>query len=111
MNDCIFCKIARGEIPSCKVYENEKILVFNDIEPQAPVHMLVIPKKHFDNVTESDNETLCAMFDAMRTAVRNTGIDKDGFRCVMNTGENGGQSVNHIHMHVLGGRSLQWPPG
>ena len=111
MNDCIFCKIARGEIPSSKVYENEKILVFKDIEPQAPVHMLVIPKKHFDNVTECDNETLCAMFDAMRTAVRNTGIDKDGFRCVMNTGENGGQSVNHIHMHVLGGRSLQWPPG
>jgi len=109
--DCIFCKIARGEIPSNKVYEDEKILVFNDIEPQAPVHMLVIPKKHFDNVTECDNETLCAMFDAMRAAVRNTGIDKDGFRCVVNTGENGGQSVNHIHMHVLGGRSLQWPPG
>ena len=114
MADCIFCKIAAKEIPSTVVYEDEQVLAFKDLEPQAPFHALVIPKKHVESVgalTAADKELaghiLCEVIP--RIAKENE-LDK-GFRVVANTGDDGGQTVKHLHFHVLGGRSMQWPPG
>jgi len=112
--NCIFCKIINGEIPCSKVYEDEKVLAFNDINPEAPVHVLVIPKQHIQSVLElnEDNISITAdIFSAINKIARELGIDKDGFRVVANTGVNGNQTVAHLHYHILGGRSLQWPPG
>jgi histidine triad (HIT) family protein len=113
MINCLFCKIVAQEIPSDKVLENSDFLAFRDIDPKAPVHVLVIPKKHFEDIVElskSDNE-LSAGLMKFATEVAEVEKLKKGFRIVLNTGPDGGQSVQHVHAHVLGGRSLTWPPG
>lgn len=107
--DCIFCKIAAGEIPSTKVYEDDKILAFKDINPLAPVHILVIPKTHIESAAEitADNSAVVAhIFEVIAKIAKEQGIDKDGFRVVSNCGENGCQSVKHLHFHILGGKKL-----
>lgn len=108
MNDCLFCKIINGEIPSKKVYENEQVFAFYDIAPQAPVHVLVVPKTHAANVLEAARHK--GLFDACLTAcaevARLTGIDQSGFRVVSNAGPDACQSVSHLHFHVMGGRQL-----
>lgn len=112
MTDCLFCRIARGEIPAAKVAESEECLAFRDISPQAPVHVLVIPRAHYASLNEvPDGRVLAAMAELAREVARAEGIVDDGYRCVVNTGVNGGQTVHHIHLHVLGGRRLAWPPG
>lgn len=104
--DCLFCKIIAGEIPCTKVYEDEKVFAFRDINPQAPVHVLVLPKRHMANVLECDGETMAALLNAVQIIARQEGVDQDGFRIVSNCGKNGAQSVNHLHIHLLGGRQL-----
>lgn len=107
--DCIFCKIAAGEIPSTKVYEDDKILAFKDINPLAPVHILVIPKTHIESAAEitADNSAVVAhIFEVIAKIAKEQGIDKGGFRVVSNCGENGCQSVKHLHFHILGGKKL-----
>ena len=112
--DCLFCKIAAGEIPSTKVYEDDLVYAFRDIEPQAPVHVLIIPKQHIASLNEINDEN-CAIvghiFKVAAEIAKNEGVAEDGYRIVTNIGENGGQTVKHLHYHMLGGRSLQWPPG
>lgn len=111
--DCIFCKIAKGEIPSTKVYENEDVLAFNDIEPQAPVHIVIIPKAHIPSpadITKDNFEIAGKMFLAASEIAKELKLEK-GFRIVSNCGEDGGQSVGHLHFHMLAKRSLEWPPG
>ena len=111
---CIFCKIIAGEIPSTKVYEDDKILAFKDIEPQAPVHIIIIPKEHIKSANDI-NEENCALigkiFNAAAKIAKELGISENGYRIVNNCGADGGQTVGHIHFHMLGGRSLAWPPG
>ncbi len=111
--DCLFCRIAAGEIPSEKVYEDERILGFQDISPVAPHHVLFITKAHFANINELSQhpEELTALFQAIRTYTVKEGLAEDGFRIVGNTGLKAQQSVDHVHIHVIGGRQLQWPPG
>lgn len=111
--DCLFCKIAAHEIPSKKAYEDDKVYAFYDIDPQAPKHVLVIPKKHIDSLdTIAGEEALAAhMLTVAAKIARELGIDRDGYRVVTNIGEDGGQSVKHLHLHILGGRSMKWPPG
>ena len=110
--DCLFCKIAAGEIPSAKVYEDDAVLAFRDIAPAAPEHVLIIPKKHYDNIMQMDDDALLArLFAAARKVAAELGLEEDGFRLVINTGKNGGQTVGHLHMHLLGARELGWPPG
>mgnify|MGYP002673754823 FL=1 len=107
--DCIFCKIAAGEIPSTKVYEDDKVLAFKDINPLAPVHILVIPKTHIESAAEitADNSAVVAhIFEVIAKIAKEQGIDKDGFRVASNCGENGCQSVKHLHFHILGGKKL-----
>lgn len=114
MSDCIFCKIANKEIPTQIVYEDDFILAFNDIEPQAPVHILVIPKKHISSIKTLQNEDLDLIkeiFTALPQIAREKGLDGEGYRIVNNCGEKGGQTVDHLHFHLLGGRQMQWPPG
>jgi histidine triad (HIT) family protein len=115
MSDCLFCKIAEGQIPADKVYEDDRALVFRDISPQAPTHLLAIPKKHYAAVHEIPPEEagtlMGGLTDAVCKALRATGLDKSGYRLVVNSGETAGQTVGHIHIHVLGGRELAWPPG
>ena len=106
MNDCLFCKIIAGEIPGNKVYEDDKVYAFRDINPQAPVHVLIVPKKHMANITECDAETAAALTDAIRTIARQEGVAESGFRVVSNCGHDGCQSVNHLHVHLLGGAQL-----
>lgn len=113
MTDCIFCKIVNGEIPSEKVYEDEYVFAFEDLNPQAPVHTLFVPKKHISHVEEvgeEDSELLGKIFTAINKVAKEKGLE-DGSRIVINNKEDGGQSVDHLHFHLLGGRSLQWPPG
>lgn len=112
--DCIFCKIANKEIPSSVVYEDEKVLAFNDISPAAPVHVLIIPKEHFTSaldIKSANSQIVSHIFEVAAKLARQLGIDEDGFRIVNNCGNDGGQTVGHLHFHLLGGRSLQWPPG
>lgn len=115
MADCIFCKIAQKEIPSQLVYEDEQVAVFRDLEPQAPVHVLVIPKKHVQSLlalTAVDKDLIShIMIDVIPQLAKELQVDEKGFRVVANTGDEGGQSVEHLHFHLLGGRSMQWPPG
>ncbi|MDD8030862.1 MAG: histidine triad nucleotide-binding protein [Acidobacteriota bacterium] len=114
MNDCLFCKIARKEIPAAIVYEDDIILAFDDLKPQAPVHTLIIPKKHLPTLreaTEENSELLGKMLVKAKEIARLKGIDQNGFRLVINTGPDSGQEVFHIHFHLLGGRRLGWPPG
>jgi len=109
--DCIFCKIANGEIPSKKVYEDEHTLAFYDLDPQAPVPVLVIPKEHMQSIEDEKSEVAAKhLFHAVRMVAKELEL-ADGFRCVINTGRDGGQTVGHLHIHVLGKRSLKWPPG
>jgi len=114
MSDCIFCKIVNGEIPSNKVFEDDDFLAFHDLNPQAPVHFLVIPKKHIKNVMELEVADVGLMgkllFKAQELAQKN-GCAEDGARFVINCKSHGGQTVDHIHCHVLGGRFMIWPPG
>ncbi len=110
--DCLFCKIAAGHIPAEKLYEDDELLAFRDIAPQAPVHFLVIPKKHIQDptgVVEEDEGLIGRMMRTGSKVARENGITD--FRLVFNNGAEAGQTVFHIHMHVLGGRSLNWPPG
>ena len=112
MSDCLFCKIAAGEIPSNKVYEDEKVFAFHDIAPQAPVHFLVIPKAHIASCGEisDDNADVAAhCFKVISKVTKEMGITD--FRVVSNCGEQAGQSVPHLHFHVLSGRDMTWPPG
>lgn len=110
--DCIFCKIANGEIPSSKVYEDDEILAFDDIEPQAPVHVLIIPKKHIKSAAEIDGEN-CAVVGNIFKAAAKIASEKglDSFRIVNNCGDSAGQSVKHLHFHLMGGRNFGWPAG
>lgn len=112
--DCIFCKIATGEIPSNKVYEDDDIVAFHDIEAQAPVHVLFIPRQHIGSLLETDTDRCRLLGELQLRAVqvaRELGLDKTGFRTVVNTGFDGGQNVFHLHLHLLGGRKMIWPPG
>jgi threonylcarbamoyladenosine tRNA methylthiotransferase MtaB len=113
MSDCIFCKIAKGEIPSKKAYEDDKILSFYDLDPQAPVHVLIIPKKHLDSLdaaTEEDAQLLAHMMLKIKDIAKDLELE-NGYRVVINTGEDGGQTVKHLHVHLLGKRAMRWPPG
>lgn len=112
MSDCLFCKIAAGQIPSSKVYEDELCYAFYDIAPQAPTHFLVIPKAHIGSVSEvdGDNSTVVAhIFEVIAKVTAELGLSS--YRVVSNIGEQAGQSVFHLHFHVLGGRDMTWPPG
>ena len=115
MADCIFCKIAQKEIPSKLVYEDDTVVAFRDLEPQALQHVLVIPKKHVESLLalEEDDKALVShiLVDVIPQLAQELGIAEKGFRVVANTGEEGGQTVKHLHFHLLGGRSMQWPPG
>jgi histidine triad (HIT) family protein len=114
MQDCIFCKIAAKEIPIQSVYEDDQVIAFRDINPQAPVHVLVIPKKHIANLVEATNEDgvlLAHMLGVVRRLANELGVADEGFRLVVNTKDNGGQTVHHLHFHLLGGRFMTWPPG
>ena len=106
MSDCLFCKIIAGEIPSAKVYEDDKVYAFRDINPQAPVHVLIVPKKHAANILECDAETAAALTEAIRKIAAQEGVDESGFRVISNCGRDGAQSVNHLHIHLLGGAQL-----
>ena len=114
MTDCLFCKIASGEIPADIVARGERVIAFRDIEPRAPVHVLVIPTEHYPDVPSvaSADPVLAAEILAIAAQVaQSEGVDASGHRMVANTGDEGGQSVPHAHLHLLGGRSLGWPPG
>ena len=110
--DCVFCKIAAGEIPTDKIYEDEYIIAFNDLDPQAPIHFLVIPKKHITSlaqVEESDSALIGRIMLAIQKLASENNLES--YRVVTNIGEDGGQTVPHLHFHVLGGRAFHWPPG
>jgi histidine triad (HIT) family protein len=114
MMNCIFCKIVEGDIPAEKVYEDDEILAFSDIDPQAPVHVLVIPKRHIANILETTPqgaELVGRLVVTGNRIAKDKGIAEKGYRLVINSGPDGGQAVDHIHLHVLGGRKMQWPPG
>lgn len=111
--DCLFCKIIEGSIPSEKIYEDDIVYAFSDIDPQAPKHFLVVPKTHIasiDEIDESHKELMGHIFLVISKIAKDMGLN-NGYRVVNNIGEDGGQTVKHIHFHVLGGRSLNWPPG
>ncbi len=105
--ECIFCKIVSGEIGSEKVYEDEEVLAFRDINPQAPVHILIIPKRHIENLMEADEEILKRLLLASKEVARREGIDGRGFRVAVNCGREGGQVIPHLHFHLIGGRELK----
>ncbi len=112
MADCLFCRIAAGEIPSDKVYEDDKVLVFRDIDPKAPTHLLVIPKEHVAScgaITPENSPLVAYLFEVIAKVTEQLGIRE--FRVVSNCGATAGQSVFHLHFHVLAGRDMTWPPG
>ncbi|XDD44029.1 histidine triad nucleotide-binding protein [Leptospira sp. WS60.C2] len=114
MENCIFCKIIKGEIPAKKEYESDSILVFHDITPQAPIHLLIIPKQHITSMNEIDSldpKVITEIFQVIPKLAEKNKIQEKGYRLVNNCGSHGGQTVGHIHFHLLGGRHLQWPPG
>ena len=104
--DCLFCRIIAGDIPGNVVYENDKVFCFRDINPQAPTHVLIVPKKHMDNILQCDAETAAALTDAIRVVAEQEGVAESGFRLVNNCGRDGAQSVEHLHVHLLGGAQL-----
>jgi histidine triad (HIT) family protein len=109
---CLFCRIARGEIPSTKVAETEDASAFRDIDPKAPTHILVIPRDHVASLADaSDPAMLGSLMSLAASVARSEGLDSAGYRVVVNTGRDGGQTVDHLHLHVLGGRHMTWPPG
>ena len=114
MSDCLFCRIVNREIPAEIIYEDDFILAFNDINPQAPLHILIIPKKHIEKVSslkEEDSHLVSKMVLRAKDIAADKGISADGYRLVLNCGKNAGQEVFHIHLHLLGGRRFIWPPG
>jgi len=114
MTECLFCKIRDGVIPCDIVFEDDDVLAFNDVNPQAPVHVLIIPKKHIATVNDvsADNEAVMGkMFSAAKTIASKLGVGDDGYRLIVNCNEKAGQIVFHVHMHMLAGRSMTWPPG
>lgn len=114
MSDCLFCKIVAGEVPATVVAESESSLAFYDIAPQAPVHVLVIPKRHIDGVNEVGADDLGVFDDLMslvQKVVTDEAVRESGYRLVFNVGDDGQQTVGHLHVHVLGGRRMTWPPG
>ena len=114
MENCIFCKIVSGEIPSDFVYEDDLMVAFNDLNPQAPTHVLFVPKKHIDSLdtaSEEDFEAFGKIFKAIGEYAKKEGFSEDGYRIVNNVNKMGGQDVYHIHFHLIAGRQMQWPPG
>jgi len=112
--DCLFCRVASGEIPATLVHEDEDLIAFRDISPQAPVHILVIPREHvssLDAARDDHADLMGRILLVARDLARSEGIAEDGYRTVLNVGADGGQTVHHFHMHMLGGRALGWPPG
>ncbi len=112
--DCLFCKIAAGEIPSNIVYRDDTVVAFRDINPQAPQHILLIPRRHIEsmaNLTAEDGPMLATIYTTASRLARELGIEKTGYRFLTNVGPDAGQSVFHLHFHLLGGRPLGWPPG
>ena len=113
-SDCLFCKILAGDIPADIIYESDTAIAFRDINPQAPTHALIIPQKHIATINDidpDDQEIVGSLYSAAREIAVAEGIADEGYRVVMNCNESAGQSVFHIHLHLLGGRSLSWPPG
>ncbi len=113
MNDCLFCKIVAGKIPCNNVYEDDKVIAFTDINPQAPVHILIIPKKHITSVadtSEREMDIYARIMSVGKRLAEEFGL-KGGYRLVTNIGKDGGQAVDHLHFHLLGGRKMGWPPG
>lgn len=113
MSDCLFCKIIAGEIPSTKIYEDESVYAFADIDPQAPFHAIIVPKEHIsstEEITENNSHFIAKIFEAVAKIAKSENLC-DGFRVVNNCGKDGGQTVGHIHFHLLARRNLQWPPG
>lgn len=111
--DCLFCKIIAGEIPSTKIYENEWVYAFADIDPKAPFHAIIVPKKHIvsaADITAENSGLIAKIFEAVAEIAKEQNLEK-GFRVVNNCGEDGGQTVSHIHFHLLARRNLAWPPG
>lgn len=114
MEDCLFCKIVAGDIPSTKVYEDDKVYAFNDIEPQTPTHIIIVPKMHISSsneLTDDNAEVIGHIFTVAAKIAKEKGFAEKGWRIVNNCGEDGGQTVGHIHFHLLAGRNLGWPPG
>ncbi len=114
MSECLFCKIAAKTIPSKMVYEDDQAVAFEDIHPQAPVHLLVVPRKHIASLSHAeagDTALLGHLLQVCATLAKQKGIAENGYRVVANTGRDGGQTVFHLHVHVLGGRHATWPPG
>ncbi len=114
MSDCLFCKIIRREIPGSIVYEDERVLAFNDINPQAPTHVLLVPKRHIASLADldaGDDQIVGELVRRAAAIAQERGIAAGGFRTVFNTNRDAGQTVFHVHLHLLGGRSLGWPPG
>ena len=113
-DDCLFCKIVAGDIPADIVYQDDDVVAFRDISPQAPTHVLVIPRKHIATINDlepSDADTVGKLFLAAKAIAKSEGIAESGYRVTMNCNEDGGQTVYHLHLHLLGGRRLTWPPG
>lgn len=115
MSDCLFCKIIENKIPAQRVYEDDSSIVIKDINPQAPIHYLAIPKKHYSSVHHvppAEMELLSKLFHAINQVVRSESLESTGgYRLIINSGENAGQAVGHIHVHILAGRKMDWPPG
>ena len=114
VEDCLFCKIVAGAIPADIVYESETVIAFRDISPQAPLHVLIIPREHIATINDLDEQhrgVVGGLFLAAKQIAANEGLSEDGYRVVMNCNQAAGQTVFHIHLHLLGGRSLSWPPG
>lgn len=112
--DCLFCKIIKGEIPSDKVFEDDEVFAFRDIQPAAPTHILVIPKKHIPSVSQMSEDDTLLIGKLIYTATgiaEQEDIEKSGYRLVINNGPDAGMAVNHIHLHLIGGRKMNWPPG
>ncbi|MCP4293447.1 MAG: histidine triad nucleotide-binding protein [bacterium] len=114
MNDCLFCKIAAGEIPCNEVFSTDNLIAFHDISPQAPTHILIIPRRHIsglDEISNNDQELMGELLTCAKTIATKEGLQDNGYRFVINQGSDGGQTVGHLHLHILGGRALAWPPG
>jgi histidine triad (HIT) family protein len=110
--DCVFCKIARGDIPARVAAGDERFFAFHDIDPKAPTHVLVIPRRHVASLDDAaDGEMLGALLTFVRRVAKDLGVAESGYRTVINTNRDGGQSVDHLHAHILGGRKMTWPPG
>jgi histidine triad (HIT) family protein len=112
MSDCIFCRIARGELPAALIHDDEHAIAFRDIDPRAPTHVLVVPRRHVADLGALDEPGLAGHLLAVcRSVAEHEGVAATGYRVVLNTGSDGGQSVAHLHFHVMGGRTMGWPPG